>query len=279
MLKILNFIHVGSEGFFYFGVLYGITSVSVGHPFDTIKTKMQAQSGFEKTNMFETFKKTFRSQGIIGLYRGCIPPLWGSGIFRSVQFAAFEGVYTYLDSPFWKNDIPYTWGLQLRVLAAGAVAATSRAIIECPLEFAKVRRQTQQSWRLREVYTGFGVTWCRCMGLLCTYFILVDTTRRNFPEHFKRPLLGPFLTSGISATLAWWIVWPLEYMKSQVQGNYGQNVSVWQRMKLVVKERGGFLGLYRGISAGTIRSFLANGTSMIVMTLAQKKVSEWGLRG
>ena len=28
------------------GVLYGSTSIAVGHPFDTIKTKMQAQSGF-----------------------------------------------------------------------------------------------------------------------------------------------------------------------------------------------------------------------------------------
>ena len=26
-------------------------------------------------------------------YRGCIPPLWGSGIYRSTQFAVFEGVY------------------------------------------------------------------------------------------------------------------------------------------------------------------------------------------
>ena len=27
------------------GVLYGTTNVLVGHPFDTIKTKMQVQSG------------------------------------------------------------------------------------------------------------------------------------------------------------------------------------------------------------------------------------------
>ena len=47
---------------------------------------------------------------------------------------------------------------------------------------------------------GFGVTWCRTMGLMCTYFILLDSGRRHFPELFKRPILGPFLSSGLAAT-------------------------------------------------------------------------------
>ena len=51
------------------GVLYGTTSVMVGHPLDTIKTKMQAQKGFESTSMIRTCLKTVRTQGIIGLYR------------------------------------------------------------------------------------------------------------------------------------------------------------------------------------------------------------------
>ncbi|KAK6188766.1 hypothetical protein SNE40_004878 [Patella caerulea] len=261
------------------GVLYGLTNVCVGHPFDTLKTKMQAEAGFEKTNMVQTFVKTLKQQGLKGLYRGCIPPLWGSGIYRSAQFAVFEALYTQQDNRIGKYELPGTGGLQLRVLTAGACASTVRAVIETPLEYAKVRGQTSQKWQLSKVYTGFGVTWCRTMGLMCTFFILVDSGRRHFPEHFKRPLLGPFLTSGIAATLAWWIVWPLEYMKCQVQCDYGQKVSVVQRMRNVIRERGGFFALYRGLMPGTIRSFLANGTSMVVMVTAQRKVSEWGLRG
>jgi len=117
------------------------------------------------------------------------------------------------------------------------------------------------------------------MGLMCTYFILLDSGRRKFPELFRRPILGPFLASGIAATFAWWVVWPLENMKSQVQGNYGKDLPVVARMRLVIKERGGFFGLYRGIVPGSIRSFMSNGTSMIAMSWAQRKVSQWGLRG
>ena len=51
---------------------------------------MQAQSGFEKTSMLQTLSKVVKNEGVKGLYRGCIPPLWGSGLWRSIQFSAFE---------------------------------------------------------------------------------------------------------------------------------------------------------------------------------------------
>jgi hypothetical protein len=43
------------EGLFGFGcgVLYGMTSPLIGHPFDTVKTKMQAQARTSKTFAIE----------------------------------------------------------------------------------------------------------------------------------------------------------------------------------------------------------------------------------
>lgn len=258
--------------------MYGTTSVAVGHPIDTVKTKMQAQRGFESRGMFRTFATTVRDQGIRGLYRGALPPLLGSGIFRSTQFAVFEASYTFSDNWLGRLEIPLSGGVQCRVIFGGLLASTARAVIETPLEYIKVSGQTQQTWRLRHVYTGFGVTWCRTIGLMCTYFILVDSGRRHCPELFSSSLIGPFLMSGVAATLGWWVVWPLEYMKSQVQGRYGEREAVLRRMGRIVRERGGILALYRGIGPGTLRSFIANGSSMIVMQHAQRKVSEWGLR-
>ncbi|KAH9367096.1 hypothetical protein HPB48_011021 [Haemaphysalis longicornis] len=167
----------------------------------------------------------------------------------------------------------------LRVVVGGVIASTARAIIECPLEYAKISRQIGQTWTLRKVYTGFGVTWLRTVGLMTSYFIFLDSGRRNLSEYFQRPVLGPFLISGLAATAAWWIVWPLEYMKSQVQGHYGREVSLLQRMRTVYSQKGGWTAMYRGLAPGSIRSFVANGTSMIVMSYAQRKVTELGLRG
>jgi len=40
----------------------------------------------------------------------------------------------------------------VRVVGAAVAAATARSLLECPIEFAKVARQTGQDWKLGQVY-------------------------------------------------------------------------------------------------------------------------------
>ncbi len=59
--------------------------------------------------------KVYKAEGIKGLYRGCVPPLWGSGIYRSVQFSAFEATYlSYLIKIIFKWN--YSLFLKLYIL-------------------------------------------------------------------------------------------------------------------------------------------------------------------
>ena len=259
------------------GACFGVTSVVIGHPFDTVKTRMQAMKGFEGRTMIRSFIRTVHDQGIPGLYRGALFPLLGSSIYRSVQFATYEAIYTYMDSPIGKYQLPGTFGLESRVIFGGLAGGTARALIETPLEYAKIRRQTLQSWKVKDMYKGFGVTWSRSVGMLSTFFILYDSTKRFFPDMLSKPLLGPFLMGGVAATLAWWVVWPVEYMKSQVQAGYGTTIPVYKRMMMIVKQRG-FFALYRGFIPGTMRSFAGNGIGMIVLLTLQRKMTELGLR-
>ncbi len=139
-------------------------------------------------------ERVWRSEGLVGLYRGWLPPLWGSSVYRSMQFAVFEALYTKWSSPDWKREIPYTGGIQLRVLCAGLAASTSRAVIESPVEYAKVRRQTGQAWVMRDIYTGFGMQWARTGGLMTTYFMIIDSVRRHTTLFNSR--WGQFVASG-----------------------------------------------------------------------------------
>jgi solute carrier family 25 carnitine/acylcarnitine transporter 20/29 len=67
------------------GFLYGSTSVVVGHPTDTIKTKMQAQEGHfqSKKGWLEISRDIYRSEGPKGFYRGALAPFFGSTLYRS----------------------------------------------------------------------------------------------------------------------------------------------------------------------------------------------------
>ncbi|ORY44685.1 mitochondrial carrier [Rhizoclosmatium globosum] len=229
---------------------------------------MQAQHGhLESGGMVSSFKRVLMSEGgVRGLYKGVIPPLIGSGVYRSVQFAVYEALYTKWQSDVWKTEVPGSGGLQLRVLGAAFTASLTRAMLESPIELAKVKGQTGQQWHVSELTKGFPLQ------------------LRHYPQTFDT-LWGQFSASSCSATVGFWVVWPFEVLKNQVQADMPVEVkgvqvakpTLMQRTQFLLKQHG-VMGLYRGIWPGTLRSMVSNGFSMVVMLQAQKKITEWGWR-
>jgi len=264
------------------GILYGATNALVGHPLDTVKSKMQAQTGLLKgadTTMVGIIKRIWRTEGIVGYFRGVVPPLMGSSVYRSTQFAVFETVFTKskelgLD----KALIPGSGGLAWATLFAGVCGASARAVIEQPIEYAKVKRQTMQAWHFNQIYQGFFVQWPRTGGMMTFIFCSVDTVRRWSDGKALSNPVGQFLTWGGCSMLGFWLIWPLETLKNQVQaGTVIEGIdkpSLGQRIAYL----GGPLGLYRGILPGSVSVFLRNGTASIVMGYANRKLKEYGLR-
>ena len=73
------------------GASYGLTTVVVGQPLDTIKTRMQGISktaiGNASTSSATTvFFDLYQKEGVRGLYRGGLPLMIGGGLMRSAQF-------------------------------------------------------------------------------------------------------------------------------------------------------------------------------------------------
>ena len=150
----------------------------------------------------------------------------GSSLFRSIQFSAYGLAFgASKDSAALCAEIPGTAGLQLRVVSSGVFSATCRSLIESPLEFIKVRRQTGQTWRvgatveeslrnplreIRSLYTGYSMTWARTVGLMTSFFCMVDHLERHHHDLVATPLLGPFIKGGVCASIGWVCVWPFE---------------------------------------------------------------------
>ena len=277
----------GGRGLFC-GFLFGVASPLVGQPLDTLKTRMQASAAYARGSALATARLIIKREGFLSLYRGLVPPLVGSSIFRSVQLSAYAWAYAGAgSSAALRAPLPGTGGLQGRVLLAAAVASTARALIETPLELIKVRQQTGQRWllapgaaaaaraplrELRALYAGFGVTWARTLGLMGTFFVLVDSLERHAPQLVAVPLLGPFVKGGVCATIGWLVVWPCEVLKTQLQARapgVPEDAGALARARHVLAQRGGVLGLYRGIGPGLLRSLVANGTSMVVFQACQ----------
>ena len=164
------------------GGLYGATNTIVGHPFDTVKTKMQTQSGFTNSGALASARQILSSEGAVGFYRGCLPPMWGSAVYRSAQFAVYDLLYAEAERhPASLEHVPGT-DMQWRVLGAGAVGATARTVLESPIEYAKVKGQTNQKWRLNEVYRGAGLQWARTGPMMTLYFCTLSVSSKVLPR-------------------------------------------------------------------------------------------------
>jgi len=88
-----------------------------------------------------TIKNVYNVEGFVGFYRGWMPPFIGSVIFRSMQFTVYDIVHTRsgkIDGM--KEKIPFSGGIEWRILLAGFTAGSVRSLIECPFEYAKVKR-------------------------------------------------------------------------------------------------------------------------------------------
>ena len=262
------------------GVLYGVSNVLVGHPLDTVKTKMQTMKSYSSSGLYSSIRQLYITEGFRGFYRGCVPPLMGSSVFRAMQFAVFEALYTkWESSSFMKTEIPHSAGLQYRIVLAGICSGTARSLIECPFEYSKVQGQVGQKWKISSLFQGFKLLWLRTTGIMTTYFILVDFFRRNTNAYKSK--YGLFFMNGLCATFAFSVIWPLEIVKNKIQAQSSESYKKYSIIKMItqnIRENGIIQGLTKGSLPGLSSVFLRNGAAMIVMNKAQKLLTKIGWR-
>ena len=254
------------------GLAFGLVSPLASQPFDTLKTKMQAEARYARQGMGAVATQVLRTDGAAGLYRGILPIVMSTGLQKSALFSANAGARRACEEsgiPALTQPIPFTGGLSPALLVGGLAAGTARAVVETPFELAKVRYQTGGGvGQLSELYTGAGATWARGTLMLTSFFVMCDYSEKAAPELMSRPLLGGFLKGGVCATLAWAVAWPIEVAKNLKQGADGSRLSTLAIVRQLAASDG-LRGLYRGFLPGALRSFVANGAGMAVFQFTQ----------
>lgn len=137
---------------FVAGGVAGSASVIVGHPFDTLKVRLQASTGNQS---IRTILNEFG--GFISLFRGMTSPLLAASIVNALVFSSYgfsSRMYdTYLgtneDEDLFSGDedseeAPGHDPWQ-KSLICGSFAGAVQAIVICPTEHIKCRMQLQHS--------------------------------------------------------------------------------------------------------------------------------------
>ena len=121
------------------GTVGGIANLVVGHPFDTIKVKLQSQPTPAPGKLpkyagaFDAVKQTVAAEGPRGLYKGMGAPLATVAAFNALLFTVRGQMEALLRS---EPGAPLTVKQQV---VAGAGAGLAVSFLACPTELIKCR--------------------------------------------------------------------------------------------------------------------------------------------
>ncbi|MCJ1296500.1 hypothetical protein MMC34_008066 [Xylographa carneopallida] len=165
-------VHKNYNGFVA-GVFSGIAKLSVGHPFDTIKVRLQTTDRTQFKGPLDCLLQTVRNEGVRGLYKGATPPLVGWMFMDSIMLGSLtyyrrlllenvftkENVHRYQPSVIWdaKSSMQQpTHRLPTTGHAiAGLMAGFTVSFIAAPIEHVKARLQIQYAAdKHQRLYSG-----------------------------------------------------------------------------------------------------------------------------
>jgi len=275
------------------GLFGGCAGVLVGHPFDTVKVKLQTQDfrNPRYSGTFDCFRKTVRKTGVKGLYSGIASPLAGVGGINAIIF----GVQGYTNRLF-----PDQNALSSHFYA-GMCAGFAQSFICSPVELTKTLLQIQsdkggpakykgtfdclsQIYKqkgVRGVFKGQLITIMRETPAFGTYFLSYEMFSRitSGAETSAGAGIGAILLSGgLAGMSSWFISYPVDVIKSRLQSDGVFGAAKYSGiLDCVLKSlrEEGIRVFFRGLNSTMIRAFPTNAATFFVVSYVTKLLTQY----
>ncbi|XP_030068737.1 solute carrier family 25 member 48 isoform X2 [Microcaecilia unicolor] len=129
---------------FVAGWIGGITSVMVGHPLDTVKTRLQVGKGYGST--LNCICTVYRNESVAGFFKGMSFPLASIAFYNSVVFGVFSNTQRLISQHRYENPnhAPALSDLVVASMVAGLISVG----IGGPVDLVKIRLQMQTQSQL-----------------------------------------------------------------------------------------------------------------------------------
>ncbi|KAG2392832.1 hypothetical protein C9374_011557 [Naegleria lovaniensis] len=281
------------------GVCSGVAKLVVGHPFDTVKVRLQTEGYHGKfSGPIDCLVQTAKKEGLPGLYKGALVPLFGWSVMDSVLLGTVTYVRKFIKENMHREEPNY----QLSILdhsIAGFFGGMACSFVANPIEQIKSRLQVQynwdastqrykgpfdcmkQLWRNHGIvgfYTGMtGTLWFRSF---CSIYIgsyeYFKLKLANWNSHSLPTSVINFVAGGSAATVMWICCFPADTVKNRIMSQPDvpkaelKYKGLLDCVKKIYFEEGGLKGFYRGFVPCLLRSFPTNGASFLAWELAMK---------
>uniref|UniRef100_A0A1B6GQQ0 Mitochondrial carnitine/acylcarnitine carrier protein n=1 Tax=Cuerna arida TaxID=1464854 RepID=A0A1B6GQQ0_9HEMI len=284
-----------SSPFKYFisGGFGGVCTVIVGHPFDTIKVRLQTMP--QPTNglpplykgTWDCAVKTVKNEGFKGFYKGMGAPIAGVAPIFAISFFGF-GVGKKLQQS--KSEDVLT---KPQLFYAGAFSGVFTTIIMAPGERIKCLLQVQQDSTgpkkysgprdvvrklykeggIRSIYKGTVATLLRDVPASGMYFMTYEWIQELLkPDGATEvSMLSTIFAGGMAGVCNWLIGMPADVLKSRLQtapeGTYPGGIR--QVFGELIRQEG-VTALYKGCVPVMMRAFPANAACFIGFEFCMK---------
>ncbi|CAD5207357.1 unnamed protein product [Bursaphelenchus okinawaensis] len=276
---------------FVAGGIGGCLMVLTGHPFDTVKVRLQSMPTPAKgqtqlyTGMIDCVKKTYKAEGFTGFFRGMGAPIVGITPLNSIFFG-LNAVCCELQQSYFRTPNLTLW----QIFNAGAFSAAVMCLFTAPIERVKCLLQVQSSMGITKykgpmdvvrklykehgigaVYRGFLITSARDIPSYGTKMLVYEYIKRKMVDPTKNERISPWATlmaGGIAGIFFWLVCIPQDTLKSYLQsareGHFPRGTrDVW----CVLMKEEGLKGLFRGIAPLMARAFPANAACFLGVEL------------
>ncbi|KAK4170689.1 mitochondrial carrier domain-containing protein [Triangularia setosa] len=297
---------------FVAGVFSGIAKLAVGHPFDTLKVRLQTSSSSRFSGPLACLSSTLRNEGVFGLYKGATPPLVGWMFMDSVMLGSLTFYRRIIHDnffPHYRNpndpNLPknvtrlptYAHGL------AGILSGATVSFIAAPVEHIKARLQIQYSSNkserlysgpvdalrkiykhhgIRGIYHGLGAT-LLFRGCFFFWWGSYDVFSRWMRNHtsWSAPVIN-FWAGGLSAQVFWVMSYPSDVVKQRIMtdplggelGDGERRFRRWKDAARAVYRENGPRGYWRGFLPCFLRAFPANAMALVAFEGVMRALPE-----
>lgn len=214
--------------------------------------------------------RSVQDDGLRNLYRGVGPPL----LQRTTSMAIMFGLYDWYYKLF-QNNTSSMGHWQCSTLAALAAGSTEAVLapferVQTLLQHRRYTERFDNMWDttsklkvygLREYYRGLSSVLLRNGPSNALFFLLRDPLRDMIPSSSEEQSIARDFVSGalLGASLST-IFYPINVAKTMMQSRLGgRHVSVLKALQAVLKERGSWVALYRGVHINFTRSLISWG--------------------
>lgn len=287
------------------GTAAGIAGCLVGHPFDTLKVRLQTQPVHNPVykGLTDCFLKTIKWEGIGGLYKGVGSPIVGQMFFRAVLFTSYYQFSSFIAGP---NRL----GQRLthtEYFIAGGMTGFVAAFAESPIDLFKTKMQIQiirsksgalvqyrnvfhagwviaQTNGLRGCYQGITATCLRNTPACSIYFGFYELLKDAFTpvggSVTNLPAWAVLISAGTGGFLYWFLTYPTDVIKSSMQSdesNIGQRrfTGILDCAKKLYLTEGGWKRFFRGFTPCLMRAVPANATMLYVVEISRKYLDRY----